>query len=100
MARELEFLLWPADQTSRAGKEIESGAIIDIALFSNMEHTSTSERGGASTGVISTVIIPVHYICLGDDNGTGSSNTDNSDDSIVSSSSLSYWRRTTKHTKE
>ena len=77
-------------------------AIIDIVLSSKMEHTFTSGRGGSSTGVISTGVITIHHIHVGNGNGTGSGsgNADNADDSIFLSSSLLYWRRTTKQTKE
>ena len=49
MARELENLLFPADQTLRVGVEGESIANIGIASSSKMEHTSTAGRVGAST---------------------------------------------------
>ena len=62
-----------------------------------MEHISTTRRGGAST----TGAIPIYHICIGEGNNVGSSNgSGNADDSIVASSSSSYWGRTTKRTKE
>ena len=55
---------------------------------------------GVRSGVISTGVIPGHHICFGDGDGADSGNADDSEDSIVSSSSLSYWGETTKQTKE
>ena len=84
-------------------------AIIDIVSSSKKERNSTAGIGGASTGVISTVIrssvistgvIPIHHIRVGDGDGADSDNANNSDDAIVFSSSLSYWGRTNKQTKE
>ena len=100
VARKLENLLSPAPQTLRVGVEGKLISIIDIASSPNMEHTSTAGRGGSSTGVIYTGVIPIHHTRVGDVDGAGSENADNSDDSTVSSSSLSYWGRTTKQTKE
>ena len=77
--------------------EGESVAVIDIESSSKMEHNSTSERGGASTGiiftgvrsgVISAGVIPVHHIRVGDGDGTDSGKANNSYDSIVLSSSF------------
>ena len=65
-----------------------------------MEHNYTAGRGGASTGVIYTEVIPIHHIRVGDGDGAGSGNADNADNSIVSSPSSLYWGRTTKRTKE
>ena len=80
--------------------EGESIAIIDIASSLKMEHTSTSRIGGASTGVISTGVTPIHHICVDYGDGVGSGNAEDSDNSIVSSSSSSYRGRTTKQMKE
>ena len=92
--------------------EGETIEIIDIASSSNMEHTYKDGRGGAYTsvistgvrsGVISTGIIFIHYIRVGDGNGACSVNADDADDddnSVVSSTSSSYWGRTTKRMKE
>ena len=80
--------------------EDESIVIIDIALYFNMEHTSTAGRGGLSTGVIYKGIILNHYICISDGNDSGSSNTDDAENSIVSFSSSYYWGITKKRTKE
>ena len=58
--------------------EGESISVIDISSSSKMEHTSTSERWGASTGVIyigirsgviSTGVITIHHIHVDDGNG-------------------------------
>ena len=100
VARELENILFPAHQNSRVGVEGELIAIIDNASSSKTEHTSTSGIGGASTGIISTGVITIHHIHIGDGNGTSGGKTDNADDSIFSSSYFSYWGRTTKQTKE
>ena len=97
MAREFDNLLSPTSQTSRVEVGGESIAIIDIASSSKMENNSTSERGGSSTGLISTGVrsgviytgvITIHQIRVGDDDGDDSSKTNNADDYIVSSSSL------------
>ena len=58
-------------------------SIIDIVLSFNIEHTSTAGRGGASTGVS-----PIHYIRVGDSEGSGIRNADSAEDSIILSSSL------------
>ena len=102
MARELDNILFPASQISQVGVEGKTIAIIDVAFSSKMEHTSTDGRWGASTGVIYTGVISIHHICVGDGNGdgAGSSNVDDANNYIVSSSSLLYWGRTTKQTKE
>ena len=66
-----------------------------------IEHTSTFRRGGASTGVIYIGVIPIHHIIwVFYGNGAGSGKSGDSDNSIVSSSSLSYRVRTTNFTKE
>ena len=76
------------------GKLIE---IIDIVMSLKMEHSSTTGRGVAST----TGDIPTHHICIGDRNDAISGNgAENSDNSIILSSSLSYWSRTTKRMKD
>ena len=109
MARELENFLSHTTHTSRFGVEGESIQSIDIVLYSKMEHTSTSGRGGASTyvistgvrsGVISTGFIKIHHICVGGGNCSDSGNAKNAEDSIVLSSSLSYWGMTTNRMKE
>ena len=100
VSRELENLLSPAPQTLRVRVEGESIAIIDIAFSSKMEHNSTAGREGSSTGVISTGVIPIHHIRAGDGNGNVRGNADDADNIIVSSSSSSYWGRTTKLKKE
>ena len=110
--RILEILLLTAPQTLRVGVQGESIAIIDIASSSKTEHTYTAGRGrespgiiytGVRSGVISTGIIFIHYIRVGDGNGACSVNADDADDddnSVVSSTSSSYWGRTTKRMKE
>ena len=74
-----------------------------------MEHTSTdgisvSSKGviytGIRSGVISTVGIPIHHIHVGDGDVADSGNANDSNYSIVSSSSSSYWKSTTKQMKE
>ena len=65
-----------------------------------MEHTPTDGRGWASTGVISTGIIAIHRICVGDGDSAASGNSGDADNSIASSSSSSYLGRPTKRTKE
>ena len=52
------------------------------------------------SGIISTGVILIHPIRVGDGGGAYRGNANYSEDSIVSSSSLLYWRRTTKQTKE
>ena len=83
--------------------------IIDIASYLKIGHTSTARIRGASIGVISTgvrsvvistVVIPIQHIHIGDGNGTDSGNANNADNYTVLSSSSLYWRRTTKQTKE
>ena len=76
--------------------EGESIEIIDIASSSKIEHTPKSGIWGVSIVVIYTGVIPIHHICVGDDDSVSSGNTDNADSSIVSSSSSSYWGITTK----
>ena len=109
LKRELKKLLSPAPQTSQVGVEGKLIAMIDIASSSNMEHTSTAGRVGASTGVsyigvssgvIYTGFITIHHINVVDGNVANSGNVNDADNSIVWSSSLSYWWRTTKQTKE
>ena len=56
MATELRNLLSPDSQTSLVGVKGELISIIDISMSSKMEHTYTSRRVGASTGVISTSV--------------------------------------------
>ena len=73
--------------------------------LSQTEHTSTDGRGGEYTCIISTGVIPIHHIRVDDGDGAGSRNTDseNGDDaenSVLLSSSSSYWGRTTKLTKD
>ena len=74
--------------------------IIDIASSSKIENTSTSERGGSSTGIISTGVmsgviytgvITICHICVGGGDGDDIANAKDADDSIVSSSPSSYW---------
>ena len=61
-----------------------------------MEHISTNGIGGAST----TGDIPIHNIRFCEVNDVGSGNgTKDADDSIFSSSSFSYWVRTTNQMK-
>ena len=97
VARKLESLLLPADRTSKFGVEGRSIAIINIASSSNMDHNSTTRRGGAyKTGDIN-----IHHINVGDgDDYVRGNGADNSDNSIVLSSSFLYWGHTTKITKE
>ena len=85
VSRELENLLSPADQTFQVGVEGKSIEIIYISLSLKMEHTSTTGRGGEYTGVI-----PIHHICVGYGGGAGRGNTDDAENSIILSSSLSY----------
>ena len=62
-----------------------------------MKHNSTSRRGGEST----TGDIPIHHIHVGDGDDADSGNgADDDGDSIVSSSSFSYWGCATNQTKE
>ena len=101
VVRELENLLSPAARTLRVGVESKWIVIIDIAWSMKIEHTSTFGRGGASTGVIYIGVIPIHHIIwVFYGNGAGSGKSGDSDNSIVSSSSLSYRVRTTNFTKE
>ena len=74
-----------------------------------MEHTSTTGIGGASKGVIITGVgygviskgvIPIRHICVSDEDGADSGNSNDADNTIISSLSLLYWGRTTKRTKE
>ena len=107
--KELGNLFSPANKTLRVGVEGDFIAIIDIASSLKMEHTSTDGRRGASTdvistsvrsGVISTEIIPIHHIFVGDGNDADIGKDNNAENYIFSSSSLSYWLSTTKRTKE
>ena len=98
VARELENLLLPDAQTLQVGVERKLIVNIDIESSSKIEYNSTAGRGGAYIGVIyigvipipggasrsviSTGVITIHYICIGDGDGAGRSNYEDADDSI------------------
>ena len=75
-------------------------SIINIVSSSKMEHTSTSVIGGVSTGIIYIGVIPIYHTRVGDYDVAGKGNADDAENSIISSSSSSYWGRNTKRTKE
>ena len=86
VASELERFLLPATWMLRFGVEIKSIAIVYISSSSKMEHISATDRVGESN----TGAIPIHHICVGDDDDVGRGNgADNSDDAIFLSSFLS-----------
>ena len=87
----------PDAWTPRVGVLVKLIATTDVASSSKMTHISTTGRGR----VYFTGAITIHNICVGEgDDNARINRADNADNSIVSSSSSSYWGRTTNQTKE
>ena len=91
VARKLDNILLPAAWTDK------SIAVINIASSSRMEHISTTGKRRAST----TGNILFHHICVGEGAYVGSGNgANNANNSIVFSTSLLYWGKTTDKKKD
>ena len=82
VATELDKIVLPDSWSLQVGVEGDSISIIDIASPLKTEHISTAGIGGAST-----FIVPIHHIRIGDGDLSGSRKSDNTDNSIVFSSS-------------